>query len=190
MMAILWGVMFTFGTAVLTFRAGGDAAVDAMLSGAQEAVSLSLSLAGAYLLWMGLMGVARKAGLMEALSRRLRRVCGLLFPDAGEATGPLTLNLAANLLGLGNAATPFGLEAMRLLQERNPHKETATDAMCAFLIINASALQLIPTTLISLRAAAGSPSPAAIVVPSFLASAAATAVAAIACLLCRGRGRA
>ncbi len=187
MMSWIWSILFCLGALVLTFTKGGDAAIDSMLTGAQEAVTLCLSLAGAYLLWMGLLGVARKAGLIDALSRKLRGVCAWLFPGAGEATGPITLNIAANMLGMGNAATPFGLEAMRLMQKHNPNKAVATTAMCSFLAINASALQLIPTTLIGLRAAAGSLQPASIVLPSFLASAAATAVAIVACKLCMVR---
>jgi len=187
MLRWIWGILLCSGIAALTFYHSGDAAVDAMLTGAGEAVSLSISLAGAYMLWMGILEIANRAGLIRALSNALRRPCQWLFPNAGEAAGPLTLNIAANMLGMGNAATPFGLEAMRLLQKHNPDKVTATDAMCTFLAVNASALQLVPTTLIGLRAAAGSLQPAAIVVPSFLASFAATLVAVIACRLCMRR---
>lgn len=179
----IWSGIFCFCAIVLTFTSGGDAAMEAMLAGAQEAVTLSISLAGSYLLFLGLLGVAKKAGLMDALSRKLRPVTNWLCPNAGRAGGAITLNLAANMLGMGNAATPFGLEAMRLLDEQNPVKGRATHAMCMFICVNASALQLIPTTLIGLRASYGSPAPTAIVVPSLIASIAASAAAIVLCKL-------
>ncbi len=181
MMSWIWCILFCLGTVWTTMRFGGDAALSAMLDGAQQSVTLCLSLAGAYMLWMGLLGIAKRAGLITALSKRLRRVCEWLFPGAGEATGPLTLNIAANLLGMGNAATPFGLEAMRLLQKNNPDKTRATDAMCIFLAVNASALEIIPTTMIGLRAAYGSSQPGAIVLPTIISSAAATFAAVVCC---------
>lgn len=181
MMSWIWCILFCIGAVWTSFRFGGDAAVGAMLDGAQQAITLCITLAGTYILWMGLLNIAKRAGLVEALSRKLRRVCEWLFPGAGEATGAITLNMAANILGLGNAATPFGLEAMRLMQKHNKDKRRATDAMCAFLAVNASALQILPTTMIGLRAAYGSLQPGAIVLPSILSSAAATLVTVLLC---------
>lgn len=183
-MSYIFGVMFISGVLALIVTAGGDAATASMLAGAGEAVSLCLELAGAYLLFMGLMGVARRAGLMDVLSRRLAPVTRWLFPNAGEAAGPITLCFAANMLGMGNAATPFGLEAMRELDRHNPHPGVATDEMCVLIAVNGSALQLLPTGLLALRQAAGSAAPAAVVVPSLLASAVSTAVAVVLCRLC------
>ena len=185
----VFGLMWVVGTAVLTATKGGDAATAAMMAGAGEAVSLCLELCGAYLLFMGVMGVARRAGLMDALSRALSGVIGWLFPHAGKASGAIALCFSANMLGMGNAATPFGLEAMRLLEEQNPHKGIATDEMCTLIAVNGSALQLLPTALMALRQAAGSASPAAVVLPSLIASAAATAVAVLLCRMCTARGR-
>lgn len=186
MMNWIWCILFCVGTIFVTLFQGGDAALTAMMDGAQGAVTLCISLAGSYILWMGLLGVARQAGLIDALSRKLKRPCEWLFPGAGEATGPIALNIAANMLGMGNAATPFGLDAMRVMQKNNKVKTRATTAMCVFLAVNASALQLIPTTMIGLRAAEGSSQPGAIVVPTLLSSAIATLVAII---LCRILGR-
>ena len=104
-----------------------------------------------------------------------------LLPEAKQATGAIALNFAANMLGMGNAATPFGLEAMRLMQLENKNKTTATGTMCAFLAINASALEIIPTTMIGLRAAYGSASPAAIVLPTLISSGTATFVTVLIC---------
>lgn len=178
MMSVLWGAMFVIGGIVLGIQSGGETVGIEMLNGAQDAVMLCLSLAGGYMLWMGLLGIAKQAGLIKALSKCLQRPIRFLFPNVSQdAAGAITLNLAANMLGMGNAATPFGLEAMQELNKTNPDKNTATHAMCMFLTINASAVQLLPTTIITLRAAAGSINPSSIVVPSLISSGVATAVA-------------
>lgn len=178
-MAWLWAAMFITGTVVMLIREGGDAAFAAMLAGGGEAVALCLELAGAYLFFMGLIGVLKRAGYMEALSRRMSGVVRWLFPGAGRAAGAIALTLSANVLGLGNAATPFGLTAMRLMEEDNPHKGTATYDMCAFIAVNASALQLLPTGVIALRAAAGSAAPADIVPAAILGTVASTVTAVL-----------
>lgn len=188
-MAWIWTALFTIGAAAVMLNDGGDAALSAMLAGSAEAVTLCLELAGAYLLFLGLLGVAKEAGLMESLSRRLSGTVGRLFPNCGEAAGPIALTLSANMLGLGNAATPLGLSAMRALNEGNPKQGVATDNMCAFIAINASALQLLPTGVLALRQAAGSRIPAAVVLPSILATACSTAVAVIACRALMRRNR-
>ncbi len=182
MMSWIWCILFSLGAIWTTVRLGGDAALSAMLTGAQESVTLCISLAGSYLLWMGLLGIAEKAGLIKALSRVLKKPCEWLFPGAGEATGAITLNVAANILGMGNAATPFGLEAMRLMQKNNPNRRRATDAMCVFLALNASALEVLPTTMIGMRASYGSLQPGAILMPTLLSSTVATFVTAILCV--------
>ncbi len=184
-MAWLWTLMFTVGTVVMLVNQGGDATLAAMLAGGGEAVTLCLELAGAYLLFMGLIGILKRGGFMEALSRRLSGAVRWLFPGAGRAAGAIALTLSANVLGLGNAATPFGLTAMRLMEEDNPQKGSATYDMCAFIAINASALQLLPTAVIALRAAAGSRAPADIVPPAILGTLASTAAAVLLCRLLR-----
>jgi spore maturation protein A len=175
------------GMACAIFFQGGDATLAAVMEGAQEALTLCISLGGVYMLWMGLLGIARDAGLVDKLSKKLRKPCEWMFPGVKEATGPITLNIAANMLGLGNAATPFGIEAMRIMQRYNTNKDRATDAMCVFLAVNASALQVIPSTMISLRSAAGSNTAGIIVIPSLISSAAATAVAIFLCKLIIGK---
>ena len=184
-MAWLWAVLFVGGTLAMLIQKGGDAALAAMLAGAGEAVTLCLELSGAYLLFMGLLGIVKRAGYMESLSRKLARPVRFLFPGAGKASGAIALTLAANVLGLGNAATPFGLAAMRQLEEENPRPGYASYDMCAFIAINASALQLLPTAVVALRASAGSAAPADIVLPSVLATLASTAVAVLLCRLFR-----
>ena len=134
---------------------------------------------------MGLLNVAERAGLVRALSRLLSPVLRLLFPNAGGAKEAISLNLAANMLGMGNAATPYGLSAMRLLNDANPRPGVATNEMCVLLAVNASCLEVFPATLV------GSADPMAVVLPTLLSSLAATAVAVILCLLltrpCRSR---
>lgn len=174
-------LMLIAGIVTQTVKNGGDAALASLLTGANDAVTLCISLCGAYIFWMGLMGVMQKSGLMDALSRRLGGVIRFLFPNAKNAAGPISLNLAANMLGMGNAATPFGLDAMRLLNRDNPNPTVATNEMCTLLAINASCLELLPTTLIALRQVYGSVAPASVVLPTLLSSACATIVAVVLC---------
>ncbi len=142
--------------------------------GARTAVmTIALPLAGAMCIWLGIMRLAERSGLVQALARALRPVLGLLFPDvpAGHpAMGSMVMNIAANMLGLGNAATPLGLRAMSDLEKLNPHPGTATNAMCTFLAINTSSVQLLPTTAIAILAANGSKDPSAIVGTALVAT--------------------
>lgn len=189
MMKWVWSGMILAGVLLSFLQGNPDIVVDAMLKGTADAVALCLSLAGAYLLWMGLMGIAREAGLMDSLSKRMRPLIKKLMPKAGNAAASITLNFAANFLGLGNAATPFGLAAMQELEKSNPTPGRATDDMCMFLCINASAIQFIPTTVISLMVSAGSSDPYRIVLPTLLATLASTLCAVFLCLLFRRKHR-
>ncbi len=177
------GVSLFFGTA--------DGVLPALLSGAGNALETVLRVFGAYLVWMGLLNIAKKAGLIRSLSGLLSPALSMLFPRAGNAKEAISLNLAANMLGMGNAATPYGLTAIRLLNESNPNPGVATDEMCTLLVINTSCLELFPATLTALRASSGSARPFAVVVPTLLSSLAATLVAVVLCLMftrpCRSR---
>lgn len=149
---------------------------------AKTAVQLSISLIGIMALWLGLMKLAEEAGLVRAIARLVRPVLRGLFPDVPKdhpALGSMTANLAANVLGLGNAATPLGLKAMQDLQELNPDKDTATNAMVTFIVINATSVTLIPATIIGLRSAAGSANPSSIIVPSIIATTVSTVTGVI-----------
>jgi spore maturation protein A len=143
-------------------------------------VQLAIGLIGGMTLFLGLMRVAQDAGLVQALARAMRPILKFLFPDVPKdhpALGAIAMNLGANVMGLGDAATPMGLKAMQELQELNPERDTATDAMCMFLAINSSSVQLIPVLVISVRAAAGSKNPSEIIIASILATACSTFVA-------------
>ena len=181
--------MLLIGTVAAVLSGQGDAVLPALSDGAGAAIETALRMLPAYLVWMGLLNIAKEAGWIEALSKALRPVLRLLFGDVGKAEGAISMNLAANMLGMGNAATPYGIEAMRLLNETNPHPGTATDAMCVLLCLNASCLELYPASLVALRQSFGSARPFAVVLPTVLSSLCATVAAAVLCLLCTRRCR-
>lgn len=183
-MSIVFVGLLLIGVCVQTFTQGGDAVLASLTAGATDAVTLCITLLGAYLFWMGLMGIIREAGLMDSLSSSLRPCIRFLFPNAGDADGPIAMNLAANMLGMGNAATPYGLEAMQKLQSRNPQPEIATNEMCVLLAVNASCLELFPATLIALRQSYQSTAPASVVLPTLLSSLLATVAAVVLCRWC------
>ena len=135
-----------------------DAVTQAAIDMAKTAVEIAIGLIGIMALWLGTMKIAEESGLIRIIARAIRPITIRLFPDVPEdhpAIGSIVLNMAANLLGLGNAATPLGLKAMEELQELNPEKDTATNAMCTFLAINTSSVQLIlPATVVALMGAA------------------------------------
>ncbi len=146
---------------------------DGLLHYAKVAVELAIGLIGILALWLGLMKIAEQAGMIAALSRALKPLLMRLFPDVPPehpALGAMVMNISANMLGLGNAATPLGLKAMEELNKLNPKSGTATDAMCTFLVINTSNVQLIPATVIAVRAAAGSADPTEIIGAVILAT--------------------
>ena len=176
-------LLLLVGIVASLLQGGGDAVLSALQSGAESAVENLFRISGAYLLWMGLLNVAEKAGLLRGLSRLLSPVLGLLFPNAGKAKDAISMNLAANMLGMGNAATPYGLRAMRLLNETNPRPGVATNEMCVLLAVNASCLELFPATLVGMRTSFGSQDPMAVVLPTLLSSLCATAVAVLLCLV-------
>jgi spore maturation protein SpmA len=181
---VLNGIFFVLiAGSVLTaaFTGTMPRVTEASLAAARSAVELAISLIGQMALWLGFFGIVREGGLMRSIARGLRPLMRRLFPDVPEdhpAMGPMILNLAANMLGLGNAATPFGLKAMAELNTLNRHPGVATNPMALFLAINAAGVAILPLGAVAVRAALGSKDPAGIVLPSFLStfSAAATAV--------------
>src|SRR5258706_6538052 len=147
---------------------------DGIFKYAKTAVELAIGLIGIMALWLGIMKVAEQAGLCSKLAGLLKPLTTRLFPDVPPdhpAMGAMIMNMSANMLGLANAATPLGLKAMEELNKLNKKAGTATDAMCTFLVINTSNLQLIPATVIAIRAAAGSANPTEILGPVIVATA-------------------
>ena len=152
------------------------------LDGAKTAVTIALGLWGIMALWLGVMRLAERAGLVQRIAYGLRPLMRRLFPEVPPdhpAMGSMLMNMAANMLGLGNAATPLGLRAMRDLESMNPRPGVASNAMCTFLAINTSSVQLIPATAIAILAAAGSARPTVIVGTAFFATLCAASVAVI-----------
>lgn len=165
----------------------------AMFSGGAEAISFCLSMAGAYAFFGGLMQVLRESGVTDAMARAMRMPMQRLFCfEKGEeaALGDICVNLSADLLGMGGAATPAGLSAMRTMAKAHGQDGSLSDAMLLFLALNMCSVQLLPTTMIALRAAAGAKNPADIVFPTLIATGVSCAVAVILCKLCAaGRKR-
>ena len=181
-------LIFSVVTAAFTGRM--EALSAAALSGCGEAVSLVIALTGMLCLWSGLMEIARRCRLTEALARLLHPLTRWLFPTVPQgspAMQAICMNLSANLLGLGNAATPLGLAAMRELQKLNPHKDSASNAMVTFVAMNTASLQLIPTTCAALRQQAGSAAPMEILPAVWLTGLSSLAVVLLLDRLLRGK---
>ena len=146
--------MMLLAVVVGIFTGNIDAVTEAAINMAKAAVEIAIGLIGIMALWLGTMKIAEESGLIQIIARALRPITIRLFPDVPEdhpAIGSIVLNMAANILGLGNAATPLGLKAMEELKELNPNKDTATNAMCTFLAINTSSVQFIlPATVVAL----------------------------------------
>ena len=172
--------MTAAGLLIFAVRGDGAGALSALAAGCDGAISLTITLAGAYMLWSGIMKIAEKAGLIERLAGLMRRPLERLMPGCGDAAAPVALNLAANFFGLGAAATPFGIEAMRRLDKGDGR---ASNNMVMFIALNTSAIELLPTSVIAVRAACGSSAPYDIALPTFIASVAAAAAAVGSCRL-------
>jgi spore maturation protein A len=207
MLNYLWGFMIMIGLGYGIITGQVEALSNAAIDSAGEAVTLAVTMLGIMAMWTGLMEIARQAGLMERMTRGLYPVLHFLFPripDGHKASEYIAANIIANVLGLGWAATPMGLKAMkelaviereRLAKERGSDPDEveikkASDEMCTFLVINISSLQLIPVSVIAYRAQYGAVNPAAIVLPGLIATLVSTVVAVLFCKVMSGkRGR-
>ena len=181
---LVGGAFAAAAIAELSGAAGAmEALSGALVDSAAAALPLAFGLVGIMALFLGLMKVAEDGGLLSATARLLEPLLGRLFPDipAGHpAMGAMVMNVAANMLGLGNAATPFGIRAMEHLEQLNPNKGSASNAQVLFLAINTAGLTLLPTKVIALRASVGSADPAAVVAPTLIATLVATLTAILA----------
>lgn len=192
MLKYIWAGLIVLGVLVGAVSGNMEAVSDAVVSGAQEAAELCISMIGIYALWMGLLNIANEAGLVNAIAKRLERVMRLLFRGlrkGSEAIGYITLNMVANMLGMGNAATPFGLKAMQALKDENGGAAEASDDMCMFIIINTASVQLLPLTIIAVRTASGSSDPTEIVGTSLIATFATAVIGVLFAKLCAIKGR-
>lgn len=176
-MSVIWTAMIAASILCGLALGNGSAVAAAALEGAAAGVELCIAMAGALCLWLGVMEIMRRSGLAEGLSRLLRPVLRRLFPDFAkdqEVMDAVSANMSANLLGLGNAATPLGLKAAQAMAARSPG--VASDGLCMLVVCNTASIQLIPTTVASLRAAAGCTTPFDILPAVWLASAISIAV--------------
>lgn len=147
--------------------------INAVTEYAKLGFTIALGLTGVMAFWLGLMNIAERSGLMKLVARALNPIMKRLFPKIPSdhpAIGAMVMNISANMLGIANAATPMGLKAMDELQTLNENKETATDAMCMFLAINTSSVQLVPVSAIAFLAANGATDPTSVVVSSLIAT--------------------
>ncbi|WMM24374.1 nucleoside recognition domain-containing protein [Tissierella sp. MB52-C2] len=183
MINFIWAALIIIGFIVGAITGNLDNVTTSAIESAKGAVELAMGLIGVMALWLGIMKIAEDSGLIKGISRLLKPIMILLFPDVPAdhpAMGAMIMNISANILGLGNAATPFGLKAMEELQKLNRQKDTATDAMVTFLAINTSSVTLIPASTIAILAAAGATNPTQIVGPTIIATTISTTTAIIA----------
>ena len=175
----LWGIMLLAGIIVAAFTGKTGDVGTAALDSSKEAVTLCITMLGIMSMWTGLMNIAKKAGIIDALTRALRPVLAFLFPSVPKghkAEEYIAANIISNILGLGWAATPAGLNAMKELKELNRGSHRASTDMCTFLIINISSLQLIPINMIAYRSQYGSVHPGVIILPGLIATTISTLV--------------
>lgn len=190
MMNYIWAGMMILAFLSAAWKGNMQALSNAIMAGASDAVSLCIKLLGALCLWGGLMEIAKASGLTKAVSRLMSPLLRLLFPRLKKdspAMNAISMNITANLLGLGNAATPLGLTAMRSLQQENPNPVVATDEMVNFVVLNTAALHLVPTTIALLRQEYGAAVPMDIMPAAWLTSAAALCVGLTMAWLLRGK---
>jgi spore maturation protein A len=169
----IWFLLLASGIVLAASNNSAGLVTDAILEAASDAITLVIGLLGLISFWSGLMEIAERAGLTDLLARMLRPITKRLFPDVPPdhgAMGAIILSISANILGIGNAATPLGIRAMEKLDELNHEPGTATDAMCTFVALTTSSLTIIPITVIALRAAAGSQDPAKVIAPTLIAT--------------------
>lgn len=179
MIGYIWAGMIIFSVITAVFSGTMSDLSAAIISSASDAVNLCIRLGGTICLWGGLMEIAEKSGLTAHLCRLLSPVLKLVFPGMSmksETAKAISMNVTANLLGLGNAATPLGLEAMKRLQAENGGRDKASHDMIKFVVLNSAAFHLIPTTVAALRQDYGSINPFDIMPASWISSAAALTV--------------
>jgi spore maturation protein A len=183
MLNYIWFGLMAVALIVAAVNGTAEAVTTGAVESASTAVTIAIGLVGIMTLWLGMMRVAEAAGLVSVLGRALRPVLRRLFPEVPPehpAAGAIVLAIAANMLGLNNAATPLGIKAMEELQALNPEKDTATNSMVTFMAVTTTGVQLIPASMIGVLAAAGSTNPTAIIGPALAATFVGTVAAVVA----------
>lgn len=189
-MNIIWIMMIFIGITTAIITGKPEVINDVIIHETGEAVMFAIGLTGIMSFWLGLMNIAKKSGLINNITKSMMPITRYLFPGIPPnhpAMGAMMMNMVANMFGAGNSATALGLKAMEELQKLNTGKTIATDAMAMFLVINMSSIQIIPLTILKLRADAGSVNPADIIITSILATIVSTVVGIVACKILEGR---
>ena len=173
MLNIVWPIFIIISFSFAIFSGNLENLNNSIFESTSSAINLSIDLLGSMCLWSGIMQIASKTSLIENLTKSLEPTLNFLFPKIRrnkKIKKEISMNIVANILGLGNAATPLGLKAMKSMQEENKKKDTLSDSMMMFIIINTASIQLIPTTVIAIRSSLGSENPTSIVFPTWIAT--------------------
>ena len=186
MINYIWFFLIFFGVIVGLLSGNGEAISKAIVNSSGNTVTFIIELTGIMCFWCGVMKVAENSGLTEKLSKLLKPILKIIFKEASKdekALGAIVMNLTANMMGLSNAATPFGIKAMEEMDKLNSDKEIASNDMALFLVLNATCIQLVPSTIISIRAACNSSNPGVIILPTVISTATAAIVGVVCCKL-------
>lgn len=182
MINYIWFFLILIGIVVAVLSGKIDVINTAVIEDTQDAVKLAIELTGIMAMWLGLMNIARKSGLIKSFSVLMRPITKVLFPEVPKnhpALSAIIMNMVTNMFGAGNSATALGLKAMEELNTLNRNKKRATNAMCMFLVINMSSIQLVPLTVLKIRSMAGSLNPTEIISTSLIATTVSTIVGII-----------
>lgn len=186
MINIIWFLILVIGIGYGVFNGNGEMVSKAIVSSTSSTVELIIALVGMMCIWCGVMKIAEKSGLTDKLAKVLKPVLRLIFKEAGrdeKALGAIVMNLTANMFGLSNAATPFGIKAMEEMDRLNRDKEVASNDMVLFLVLNAACIQFVPTTVVSIRAALNSQNPGAIILAALCTTTFASILGVLLCKL-------
>ena len=184
MINYIWFVMIFLGLIVGIFTGNGEGISNAIIGSIDSTVSFIIGLVGLMCFWCGVMKVAEKSGFTEKLAKLMKPILKLIFKESAKdekALGAIVMHITANMMGLGNAATPFGIKAMEEMDRLNNEKGRASNDMALFLVLNAACIQLVPSTVLSIRAAAGSTNPGVIILPAIISTGTAAIVGVICC---------
>ena len=184
MINYIWFILIFLGSIVGILNGSGEDISKSIIDSCGSTVSFIIELTGIMCFWCGVMKVAEKSGFTDKLAKILKPILKLIFKDAAKdekALGAIVMNITANMMGLSNAATPFGIRAMEEMNRLNKNKGIASNDMCLFLVLNAACIQLVPSTIISIRAACNSANPGVIILPAIISTTTAAVVGVICC---------
>ncbi|MTI48820.1 nucleoside recognition domain-containing protein [Sporosalibacterium faouarense] len=190
MINYIWFFLIFIGILVAIFTGNIEAINSTVIEDTQSAVMFAIGLIGIMAVWLGMMKIAEKSGLINSFSKALRPITNFLFPDIPKnhpALSAIVMNMVTNMFGAGNSATALGIKAMEEMNKLNNDKKRATNAMCMFLIINMSSVQLVPLTVLKIRADAGSLNPTEIIGTSLVATTVSTVVGIISAKILQNR---